>query len=233
MANTIDKKIVGYKVKTEETPVVEGTTQTTEIQSQLKQKLIRPFKLTSSTYKIKPPTGEDGWYITIADLSSTDESGVVTLKPYEIFINSKNVEHFEFVMLVTRLVSAIFRAVDDPRFIIEEFRAIHSPLGGYRGRPKAQGEKGYWYKSILDEIGEVIESHFEDIQRRQRLLSSFQKVEETFVEQPKVEIDSNQSESLEVEPKSVGSRCSTCSEMAVIRLDGCDTCTSCGVSKCG
>ena len=127
----IDKKITGYKV-------VEET------QAKSMPLLERSEKLEGKTYKIKPVNVDHAYYITI-----NNENG----KPYEIFINSKNTNSFEWVALITRLISALMRSGQPIDFIIEEMKVIHTPEGGYF-------VKGHGYvTSIVAEIGLILEKH--------------------------------------------------------------------------
>lgn len=212
MITQVDKKITSYKVK--------GTEEKTESQTETKvisTPYIRPFKLTATSYKIKPGAVNESFYITITD-RETLVDGKLVLKPFEIFINSRNVEHFEWVTLITRLTSAIFRTVDNPTFVIDEFKSIHSPKGGYWGKVKEpDSTKRTFYKSILDEIGAVIEFHFE----QNKTIT----VKTSAVGVTEVELGTTQ--------EMQGKFCSICNSNSIFKMDGCDTCTSCGWSKCG
>jgi hypothetical protein len=115
----------------------------------------RESKLSGKTYKIK--VNNYSYYITI---NNQEINGVI--KPIEIFINSKNIEHFQWVTLVTRLLSAIFRKDGDFTFIIDEFAAIHDPKGGYWGKNRLTG-KAIYYNSIINEIGAVIDEHLNSL----------------------------------------------------------------------
>lgn len=111
----------------------------------------RQSKLSGKTYKIK--VNDYSYYITI---NNQEIDGVI--RPIEIFINSKNIEHFQWVTLVTRLISAIFRKGGDFEFIIDELAAIHDPKGGYWGKDRLTG-KAIYYNSIINEIGSVVKEH--------------------------------------------------------------------------
>jgi len=197
----INQKIVGYKVvdKSEE-PVAEA-----QVMHEL---LPRPNCLTGTTYKVKTPQSEHALYITINDMVL---DGIH--HPYEMFINSKNMDHFQWVLAVTRLVSAVWRKGGDSTFLVEELKNVFDPKGGYYKRG------GVYMPSLVAEIGTVIEQHLKSIGVI------------------KVEVDEHQQAYLEVkkeEAKGVEMQlCTKCNTKALILMDGCMTCTSCGDSKCG
>lgn len=111
--------------------------------------LVRPEALTGVTYKLKWPTVEQAFYITINDIVLSDGKK----KPFEIFINSKSVQHQEWITALTRTISAVFRKFDDPTFLIEELEQVYSPMGG-----TFMPGRGY-VPSIVAMIGQVIERH--------------------------------------------------------------------------
>jgi len=135
--NAISKKIVSYKVKSEDLAPL-------KIHSPLE----RPEEINGKTYKIKPVGMDHAMYITINDITI---DGVV--RPYEIFINCKHVESFQWVMIFTRLVSAVFRNGGEYQFAIDEMKAVFDPAGGYFVR--GQG----FVPSLVANIGLVIEQH--------------------------------------------------------------------------
>jgi hypothetical protein len=202
--NKIDQKIVGYKVvnKEDEALPVEKITQL------MHENLVRPNCLTGTTYKIKTPQSEHALYITINDMVL---DGVH--HPYEMFINSKNMDHFQWVLALTRLVSAVWRKGGDSTFLVEELKNVFDPKGGYYKKG------GVYMPSLVAEIGTVIEQH---------LIS---------IGVIKVEVDEHQQAYLEAkkeEAKGVEMQlCSKCNVKALILMDGCMTCTNCGDSKCG
>jgi hypothetical protein len=137
MTETIDQKIVGYRVKTQDLP---------KIVSEPHEALERPATIQGKTYRIKP--GDHAYYITVNDI---EIDGVV--RPYEVFINTKDTTNFQWVMIFTRLVSAIFRKGGEYQFMIDEMKAIIDPSGGY-------WKKGAGYiPSLVADIGMVIEKH--------------------------------------------------------------------------
>jgi hypothetical protein len=192
----IDKKITGYKVNPQ------ATEKPPEPQLTMHEKVPRPEDLNGRTYKIKSP--DSALYITINNILI---DGVI--HPYEIFINSKNMEHYEWVVALTRLISAVFRKGGEVKFLVEELKGVFSPKGGY-------WKKGKYMPSLVAEIGSVIEEH----------LKYIGVIEE---EAPSEYLLAKREE----HSKALGTMCNKCNQMTVVRKDGCDTCLSCGDSKCG
>ena len=112
----------------------------------------RPIELTGVTYKIKTPLSNQALYITINDIIEAD--GV--RRPFEVFINSKNLQHFAWMVAMTRLISAVFRRTRNPMFLVEELKCIFDPNGGYF-------KNGKYIPSLVAEIGEVIEQHLQSL----------------------------------------------------------------------
>jgi hypothetical protein len=201
--NKIEHKIVGYKVvdKTEEKVVFE----------MIHENFPRPPHLTGTTYKIKTPQSEHALYITINDMVLNGDER----HPYEMFINSKNMEHFQWVLALTRLVSAVWRKGGDSTFLVEELKNVFDPKGGYYKKG------GVYMPSLVAEIGTVIEQH---------LIS---------IGVIKVEVDEHQQAFIKAKREEVGEKglknaelCTSCNTKSLILMDGCVTCVSCGFSKC-
>jgi len=175
------------------------------------QPLSRPESLPGQTYKIKWPDGDHAMYITINDVIQDGRR-----RPFEIFINSKNMEHYAWTVGLTRMISAVFRRGGDVSFVVEEMKAVFDPRGGaWMG--------GKYVPSLLAAIGDVIEHHMIDI--------GFMPARERG---PK-EIAQRQVANLPT-GGAVAARmaqCPKCGEASLIRVEGCDQCTSCGYSKCG
>ena len=192
----------------------------------------RQSQLLGTTYKIHPPVLEHALYITINNIVLNPGTEHEIRRPFEIFINSKNMDHFEWVVALTRIMSAVFRKGGNLDFLVEELRNVFSPRGGYF----AKG--GRWMHSVVAEIGTVIERHL---------------VELGLMEPPK--LDAHQRELIERarQKLAVGTQapaseqvsrgtdpfagraqlCTKCNALAVLVLDGCLTCMECGDSKCG
>lgn len=139
----IDKKITGYKVNPKIEPTVPGVTQEPS-----REFLPRPEKLIGETYKLKIPGDGHALYITINDIVIEN-----VRHPYEIFINSKNMEHYQWVTALTRVISAVFRKGGNTSFLAEELQAVFDPKGGYF--KKGEG----FVPSVVADIGGVIAKH--------------------------------------------------------------------------
>jgi len=175
--------------------------------------LDRPGTIPGQTYKLKWPESNHAMYITLNDIVQDGRR-----RPFEIFINSKNVEHFAWTVALTRMISAVFRRGGDVSFVVEELKAVFDPRGG-------AWVQGKYVPSLLAAIGDVIETHLIQI----GFLPS------KAAEGPKSEA-AGQAMPLSGEntPKSALQRqCPECGEASLIRSEGCDTCTSCGFSRCG
>ena len=219
MAVKIAKKIVGYEVVK---PNDEA--QTAQPAARQETLLQRSDVLSGQTYKIKPPTGDHALYITIND--TIDESGKTV--PFEIFINSKNMEQFQWIVALTRLISAVFRKGGDPTFLLEELKSVFDPRGGYF-------LKGRYYPSVVAEIGAVIERHMQSIGLLDVRLDEAQaqlvaEKRAQLAAKTATESGGTTNES-PFPPHAV--LCAKCSEKAVVKLDGCMVCLSCADSKCG
>lgn len=175
--------------------------------------LDRPEVLEGNTYKVNWPESDHAMYITVNDVIQDGRR-----RPFEIFINSKNMEHYAWTLALTRMISAVFRRGGDVSFVVEEMKAVFDPRGGHWHR-------GRYVPSLLAAIGEVIEQHMIDIgfiadpNSETGDLEAAQKV---------VNLDdSNEADA----PKMRG--CPKCGQPSLVRQENCDTCLSCGYSKCG
>jgi ribonucleoside-diphosphate reductase alpha chain len=175
------------------------------------QPLDRPGVLPGSTYKVRWPESDHAIYITINDVVQDSRR-----RPFEVFINSKNMEHYAWTVALTRMISAVFRRGGDVSFVVEELKAVFDPRGGY-------WIDGEYVPSLLAAIGDVIEKHLINI----GFIANPDDSEEQAVELRKVS-------GMEAGPGDARMRsCPRCSQPSLMRLEGCDTCTSCGFSKCG
>ena len=169
----------------------------------LSEPLDRPQALEGQTYKLKWPMSEHAIYITINDIVQGGRR-----RPFEVFINSKNMEHFAWTVGLTRMISAVFRRGGDVSFVVEELKAVFDPRGG-------AWMQGSYVPSILAAIGGVIEDHLVSI---------------GFIDAA--------GKGLKFDPKAaeVGARpaaCPSCGAYELVMIEGCMTCRSCGHSKCG
>ena len=124
----IENKIVGYRVSTEEkTQANQKPDQFTEDEPnvvRMHERLERPEMLRGTTYKIKPPVSDHAMYITINDIVLNQDTEHEKFRPYEIFINSKNLDHYQWIVALTRVLSAVFRKGGDVAFLVEELKAV-------------------------------------------------------------------------------------------------------------
>jgi hypothetical protein len=186
------------------------------------EKLERPELLVGSTYKVKTPLSEHALYITINDIILNPDTEHEQRQPFEIFINSKNMDHFQWVVALTRVISAVFRKGGDATFLVEELKAVFDPKGGYFKRG------GRFMPSLVAEIGEAIEHHMKTIGLLpEEKLDAHQKA---FLEKKKQELAGN--DETDSEFPTSAQLCGKCHTKAVVFSDGCMTCLSCGDSKC-
>jgi ribonucleoside-diphosphate reductase alpha chain len=167
----------------------------------------RPECLTGLTYKVKTPLSPDAFYVTMNDM--VDADGLA--RPYEMFINTKNLQHLSWIIAMTRLISAVFRREADASFLIEELKSIHDPQGGYFSG-------GEYVPSLPAEMGRVIERHMKAI----GLIPDGETVEV---------------EKVDALPEGVvrspGPLCPKCGQPSLVMIENCPRCTKCGYSKCG
>jgi hypothetical protein len=246
MATKIDKKIVDYNVVGDkpETPAdsapeqsrAEGKTDapdTAEI-IQMHEKLERPEALLGATYKIKTPLSEHALYVTINDIVLNPGTEHELRRPFEIFINSKNMEHFQWIVALTRILSAVFRKGGDATFLVDELHSVFDPHGGYFKKG------GKYMPSLVAEIGDAIEAHMKMIglikedeldDHQKRLIEEKRAQFEAKQKKDKAEAGKDPEET-DAFPEGA-SLCRRCNTKAMIMMDGCLTCLNCGESKCG
>ncbi len=219
----IDKKITGYKVKSNIPSSNEKAAP--EIEA-MHENIARPEILLGSTYKIKTPLSDHALYITINDVILNPDTEHEIRRPFEIFINSKNLEHFQWVVALTRVISAVFRKGGDVTFLAEEMKAVFDPQGGYFK------SGGRFMPSLVAEIGDAIETHLKSIGLiKTEGLSDIQK-QVLAEKRSEYEVRNNQEPASDGYPPTA-ELCLKCHTKAVIFMDGCKTCLSCGSSKCG
>jgi len=154
MAIKIDKKIVGYGISEPEKN--ESAEEASNV-FQLGEPLDRPEKITGTTYKVKTPVTDHAFYITINDVVMNEGTPQEHRRPFEIFVNSKNMEHFQWIVALTRVMSAVFRKGGDVTFLVEELESVFDPSGGYYKKG------GKYIPSLVAELGHVVETHLENI----------------------------------------------------------------------
>tara|TARA_R110002167_G_scaffold311900_3_gene516703 strand:+ start:17784 stop:20069 length:2286 start_codon:yes stop_codon:yes gene_type:complete len=176
----------------------------------MSQPLDRPGALEGQTYKLRWPESDHATYITINDV--IESSG--RRRPFEVFINSKNMEHYAWTVALTRMISAVFRRGGDVAFVVEELKAVFDPRGGY-------WVEGRYVPSILAAIGEVIERHMIAI----GFLGSDEDGEITRPARGTKRAHGSTDRG--------GAQCPRCGQPGLVHQEGCDTCESCGWSRCG
>jgi hypothetical protein len=192
------------------------------------EKVERPEVLVGSTYKIKTPISDHAMYVTINDIVLNEGTEYEQRRPFEIFINSKNLDHFQWIVALTRIISAVFRKGGDVTFLVDELKAVFDPRGGY-WQPG-----GKFMPSIIAELGYVIEKHLQTIGliRKTQLDEHQQKL--IAAKRAEFEARTRQSDAFAKAHFPEGAQlCGRCSTAAVVMMDGCLTCLNCGDSKCG
>lgn len=241
----IAKKIVGYAVakpadansKDNNGSDIASQTEGTKADViQMHEKLERPSKLIGSTYKLKTPdhVSEHAMYITINDIVLNEGTENELRRPFEVFINSKNLEHYQWIVALTLIMSAVFRKGGDITFLVDELRSVFDPRGGY-------WNKGKYMPSIIAEIGEVIESHLIDIGMLKGKGPSEEQTK--LIEEKKAEYRAKSAADAAAQASpttedndepwmATATLCAKCSSKSVVLMDGCQTCMTCGDSKC-
>jgi hypothetical protein len=163
MSNTkIDKKIVGYAVKQSDSKNDGGKKPEYRRETsdgkraeviRMHEKLERPEMLIGSTYKVKTPVSDHAMYVTINDIILNEGTEHEKRRPFEVFINSKNLDHYQWIVALTRIISAVFRKGGDVTFLVDELKAVFDPRGGY-WKPG-----GKFMPSIIAELGYIVEKH--------------------------------------------------------------------------
>ncbi|OYU19139.1 MAG: ribonucleoside-diphosphate reductase, adenosylcobalamin-dependent [Rhodobacteraceae bacterium PARR1] len=172
----------------------------------LSDPLDRPAALEGATYKLKWPGSEHALYITVNDIVIAGHR-----RPFEVFINSKNMEHFAWTVALTRMISAVFRRGGDISFVVEELKAVFDPRGG-------AWIEGRYIPSILAAIGGTIERHL---------------IEIGFIAGEGLGLKSDPHAEVVAIATPKGKSCSSCGSFEMRMVEGCMTCASCGFSKCG
>ncbi|WP_189639208.1 adenosylcobalamin-dependent ribonucleoside-diphosphate reductase [Paramylibacter ulvae] len=199
--NDVTGSVLSVSEDTEKAPEVDTGAEVVY----LAEPLDRPESLEGHTYKLKWPESEHAMYITINDVIANGQR-----RPFEVFVNSKNMEHYAWTLALTRMISAVFRRGGDVSFVVEELKAVFDPRGG-------AWVQGKYIPSILGAIGGVIETHMIAI---------------GFI--------AGEGEHLKSDPEAKvvamgqgGKSCPSCGTPGMRMIEGCMTCASCGHSKCG
>jgi hypothetical protein len=232
MTIKIDQKIVGYSVAKPDPAPADATPSPDKEAAasnviHLHEKIERPETLDGATYKLKTPLTEHALYVTINDIVLNRGTEHELRRPFEIFINSKNMDHFQWIVALTRIISAVFRKGGDVTFLVEELRSVFDPRGGYFKKG------GKFTPSLVAEIGDVIEYHLRLIGLiKDDKLDDRQK---KFIAEKRAEFEStaNTDRPADGDFPDSAKLCVKCHTKAMIMMDGCLTCLNCGDSKCG
>ena len=268
MSVKIDKKIKGYTVVTPEDKAREAAVVQGESISRAKaeaelpvadiihmhERIERPEVLIGSTYKIKSPLVEHAMYVTINDIVLNAGTEHELRRPFEIFVNSKSMEHFQWIVALTRIMSAVFRKGGDVTFLVEEMKAVFDPRGGYF---KAGG---VYMPSLVAELGAIVEEHMKSIglihdpemsaHQRAILAEKRKQYEDRAKKNSDVSAAPAAAPAAPAAPAPGAAEdiavtgdgasfppsatlCHKCSTKALVIMDGCATCLNCGYSKCG
>ncbi|MFT7245889.1 MAG: hypothetical protein ACI82A_003260 [Candidatus Azotimanducaceae bacterium] len=224
MTVKINQKIVGYNLKKDE--VAEKTADPRQV---MHEEIERPEELKGYTYKIKTPLSDHALYITVNNIVLNVGTEHEQEYPFEVFINSKNMEHFQWVLALTRVISAVFRKGGDATFMVDELKQVFDPQGGYFKRG------GRFMPSLVAEIGEVLETHM--IKCGLIKTEELSEAHQTMIDEKRAALaqpSANAEDPAEVAGFPPGAQlCKKCNTQAAVLMDGCLTCLSCGDSKCG
>jgi len=230
MSTKIVKNIVAFEVVNKDEKKQEDTTIDIE---HMHESVQRPELLMGSTYKIKTPNSEHALYVTINDIILNQGTKHELRRPFEMFINSKNMDQFQWIVALTRVASAVFRKGGDVTFLAEELKAVFDPHGGYFKRG------GKFMPSVVAEIGDALEKHFTmigllkkpELPEHQQAILHEKRAEFEKANQLKKGAEDICDEAPDFPEEA--QLCKKCNTKAVILMDGCLTCLSCGDSKCG
>ena len=259
MAVRIEKKIKGYAVVTPEDKAKEAAVKADSVSRaqaeaepgesgkhvadviQMHERIERPDVLIGSTYKIKSPLVEHAMYVTINDIVLNAGTEHEHRRPFEVFINSKSMDHFQWIVALTRIMSAVFRKGGDVTFLVEEMKAVFDPRGGYF---KAGG---VYMPSLVAELGMIVEDHLKSIgmlhdpemsEHQRALIAEKRRAYEQRSKKNSELGSADHAEDIEVTGDGASfpptaTMCHKCSTKALVLMDGCATCLNCGYSKCG
>ncbi len=237
MAIKIEKRITDYSVKTEQDALPEEPAMET-----MHEQVERPGELRGYTYKIKTPLSDHAMYVTVNNIILNENTEHEQEYPFEVFINSKNMEQFQWILALTRVISAVFRKGGDSTFLVEELKQVFDPQGGYFKKG------GRFMPSLVAEIGEVLETHMRRIglirdeefseERKALMAEKRASLTEATTRAPAAPMPTEEAPTSGDSDEHTGfppgaELCRKCNTKAAVMRDGCMTCLSCGESKCG
>lgn len=224
MAIKIEKNIIGYGIKKPQEEKFDDT----PAREMMHEEIKRPDELKGYTYKIKTPLSDHAMYITVNNIMLNEGTEHEQEYPFEVFINSKNMEQFQWILALTRVISAVFRKGGDATFLVDELKQVFDPQGGYFKKG------GRFMPSLVAEIGEVLETHMKKIGliEEEELSAEMQAL--MAEKRAALEGKAANAETVESSGYPPGAQlCKKCNTKAMVLMDGCMTCLSCGDSKCG
>jgi len=227
MTKKIDRKIVSYEVINLQEQRDKAALEEQNKIEDMHENVERPEMLVGATYKIKTPQSEHALYVTINDMVLNFGTANEIRRPFEIFINSKNLDHFQWVVALTRVMSAVFRKGGDVTFLVDEMKAVFDPQGGYF-KPGGGG----FMPSIVAEIGFVLERHMKMIGLLEEEQMTEAHREMLQAKRAEYAILKGQQQGEDAAFPADAKLCGKCFNKAVIVMDGCLTCLNCGDSKC-
>lgn len=202
MTTKIDKPIVAFEVV-----ALDDAAPAAPPAPEPPKKWVRPEVMHGQTWKINPPNSDHAIYVTV----NYDEA-----RPYEVFINTKNPEHHVWMMALTRMISAVLRKGGNYAFVVDELKGCFDPAGGYYLRG------GKYMGSVVAHIGHILSLAFGTKEEVDPHVAEFIETKRQEVSAPQVPTDYPDNATL----------CSKCQTKAVVKMDGCEVCLSCGASHC-
>jgi hypothetical protein len=234
MAIKIEKNIVAFGIKKPAGPAAPQE-DTGPVKETMHEEILRPEELKGYTYKIKTPLSDHAMYITINNIVLNEGNEHEQEFPFEIFINSKNMDQFQWILALTRVISAVFRKGGDATFLVEELKQVFDPQGGYFKKG------GRFMPSMVAEIGDVLETHMRRIGLIQD--AELSDAHKAMLAEKRAAAEgagsagrrNSDDEALADGPEfPPGAQlCKKCNTQAMLMMDGCMTCLNCGDSKCG
>ncbi len=205
---------------------------------EMSENVERPECLRGTTYKIKTPVSEHAIYVTVNDMVLNEGTEFESRQPFEIFINSKNLEHYQWIVALTRVISAVFRKGGDVTFLAEELQAVFDPKGGY-------WQKGKFMPSLVAELGLVLDKHMREIgmiQPSERALAARKLIAEktgagSNVVKLQTAVTPEPTEAIPPHPVRTNAMstktCPACGFGGLVQSGGCESCPDCGHPRCG
>ena len=242
MTRQIKHKIIGFKVLDAEQGKGAGAPPDSRVQDspksdsenvvQMHEKVIRPEVLAGSTYKIRTPLSDHACYVTINDFLLNPGTPYEVRRPFEIFINSKNMDHYQWIAGLTLIISAVFRKGGDVTFMVDELKSVFDPKGGYFKNKR-------YIPSLVAEIGEAIESHLKMI--GMLVTPERDRNQQALIDEKRMRYEQAYESQARAGSGGAGNNafpegatlCEKCNCLAMVMMDGCMTCLNCADSKCG